>query len=161
MKKVFVIGGIIVIIVAWYLFRPEKLFIDESVNEGFPTRYSEQSDDSPGIVSQGGFHGVAHETSGTASIYRLPGGNYVLRLTDFETSNGPDVRVYLGQAEDANDNDSVTNAGYIELGPLKGNIGDQNYEIPADTDLGKYHSVTIWCKRFAVNFGTAPLTVKK
>ncbi|MCL4245332.1 MAG: DM13 domain-containing protein, partial [Candidatus Dadabacteria bacterium] len=111
MKKVLVIGGIIVIVVAWYLFRPEKLFIDESVNEGFPSHYSEQSDDPPKVVSQGEFHGVAHETSGTASIFRLRGGSYVLRLTDFETSNGPDVRVYLGQAEDANNNDTVTNAG--------------------------------------------------
>ena len=160
MKKVFVIVGIIVIVVAWYLFRPEKLFITQNVSESFPTDTSSETRNSPTILSQGMFHGVAHETKGTATIYRLPDGQQVLRLTGFETSNGPDVRVYLGQAKDANDNDTVTSAGYIELGPLKGNVGDQNYDIPADTDLEIYHSITIWCKRFGVNFGTAPLMVK-
>ncbi len=55
---------------------------------------------------------------------------------------------------------TVTQAGYLDLGSLKGNIGDQNYDIPVGTDLGKYHAVTIWCMWFSVNFGTAPLTVK-
>jgi hypothetical protein len=67
------------------------------------------------------------------------------------------VRVYLVAAPDAKDNDTVTKAGFIEVGTLKGNIGDQNYELPADIDLAKYRAVTIWCKRFSVNFGTAPL----
>ena len=49
-------------------------------------------------------------------------------------------------------------AGFVELGKLKGTDGDQNYEVPADLDLGKYRAVTIWCRRFGVNFGTAPLT---
>ena len=48
-------------------------------------------------------------------------------------------------------------AGFVELGPMKGNIGDQNYEIPATVDLASYRTVTIWCKRFSVNFGSAPL----
>jgi hypothetical protein len=87
----------------------------------------------------------------------MPSGSRLLRLTNFETSNGPDVRVYLIAANDANDSDTVTNTGFVELGSLKGNIGDQNYEIPAAVDLAKYQAVTIWCKRFAVNFATAPL----
>jgi hypothetical protein len=82
----------------------------------------------------------------------------VLRLTDFATSNGPDVRVYLVAAPDASDNETVTQAGFIELGKLKGNQGDQNYDVPADLDLTKYRAVTIWCRRFSVNFATAPLT---
>ncbi len=49
-------------------------------------------------------------------------------------------------------------AGFIDLGSIKGNVGNQNYEVPADTDLGKYRAVTIWCRRFGVNFATAPLT---
>jgi hypothetical protein len=68
------------------------------------------------------------------------------------------VHVYLVAAADAKDNDTVTKAGFIDVGSLKGNIGDQNYDLPADIDLAKYRAVTIWCKRFAVNFGTAPLT---
>jgi hypothetical protein len=67
------------------------------------------------------------------------------------------VRVYLVAAPDVQDNATVTSAGFIEVGALKGNIGDQNYELPANTDLNKYRAVTIWCKRFSVNFGTAPL----
>jgi hypothetical protein len=82
----------------------------------------------------------------------------VLRLTDFATSNGPDVRVYLVAAQDASDDATVTKAGYLELGKLKGNEGDQNYDIPAGTDLTRYRAVTIWCRRFNVNFATAPLT---
>jgi len=105
----------------------------------------------------GGFHGVAHETKGKATVYQLNDGKRVLRFTDFETSNGPDVQIYLGMASDAKDNATVTNAGFYSLGPIKGNRGDQNYDLPADLDLAKYHSVTVWCRRFGVNFATAPL----
>lgn len=148
MRKVIIALGIVVIVIAWYLFRPEKLFINQSVNEGIETST---------LLTEGSFHGVAHDTKGTAAIYTLPDGKRVLRFTNFETSNGPDVHVFLGAATDANDSDTVTKAGYVELGSLKGNVGDQNYEIPADLNLADYHSVTIWCKRFGVNFGTAPL----
>ena len=160
MRKVFITAGVVVIIIAWYLFRPEKLFLNKSVNEGLPSTSTEQSN-SPRALTEGIFHGVAHETRGTATIFELPDGKQVLRLTDFETSNGPDVHVFLGAAPDANDSETVTKAGYIELGSLKGNVGDQNYELPSGTDLNKYHSVTIWCKRFGVNFGTAPLVASK
>jgi len=148
MRKVIIALGIVVIVIAWYLFRPEKLFINQSVNEGLETSM---------LLTEGSFHGVAHDTKGTAAIYTLPDGKRVLRFTNFETSNGPDVHVFLGAATDANDSETVTSAGYVELGSLKGNVGDQNYEIPADLNLADYHSVTIWCKRFGVNFGTAPL----
>ena len=73
----------------------------------------------------------------------LADGRQVLRLTDFETSNGPDVHVYLIAAEDAKDNETVTRAGFIALGSLKGNIGDQNYDLRVDLDLAKYRAVTI------------------
>ena len=156
-KPLLVAAGVILIGVAWFLFRPEKLFISESVNEGFPEAAEQVQENSPRLLLEGRFHGVAHETQGTAAIFELPDGKRVLRLTDFETSNGPDVRVFLGGAKDANDNDTVTKAGYVELGPLKGNVGNQNYDVPSEIDLGNFGSVTIWCKRFGVNFGTAPL----
>jgi Electron transfer DM13 len=60
-------------------------------------------------------------------------------------------------AGDARDNATVKQAGFVDLGPLKGNKGDQNYEVPASVDLAKYRAVTIWCARFNVNFATAPL----
>jgi hypothetical protein len=109
-------------------------------------------------LAAGRFHSVAHETHGTATIQDVGGGRRVLRLTDFATSNGPDVRVYLVAATDASDNETVTKAGFVELGNLKGNEGDQNYDVPDDLDLSQYRAVTIWCRRFSVNFATAPLT---
>jgi hypothetical protein len=110
-------------------------------------------------IQTGVFHGQVHSTSGRASIYKGPDGNLTLRLTKFKTSNGPDVHVLLIAADDAQDNDNFlkSNVGRIELGKLKGNEGDQNYDIPRGTDLTKFHTVAIYCERFNANFGTAPL----
>jgi hypothetical protein len=147
----------------WYAFRPERLFIDKTVNETLPAAtvdaqsMAAESVNEPVALLAGRFHTNAHETKGVATIYSLPGGQRVLRLTGFETSNGPDVQVYLVAAADVNDNETVKAAGFVNVGALKGNIGDQNYDIPADLDLAKYRAVTIWCRRFGVNFGTAPL----
>ena len=154
-RRSWILGLVVLAGAAWYLFRPELLFVNKRVNEGIVTA---QGATAPMIVLSGRFHSVAHETKGNASVHDLGGGSRVLRLTDFATSNGPDVRVYLIAAGDASDNATVTKSGYLELGKLKGNEGDQNYEIPAGTDLTKYHAVTIWCYRFNVNFATAPLT---
>jgi hypothetical protein len=140
---------------AWYAFRPERLFTNQRVNEQFPTALT--AGKATTKVTSGQFHSGAHETKGTATVFQLADGKKTLRLTDFQTSNGPDVHVYLVAADDAKDNDTVTRAGFLELGSLKGNIGDQNYDLPANVDLTKYRAVTIWCKRFSVNFGTAPL----
>ena len=82
----------------------------------------------------------------------------MLRFTDFKTSNGPDVHVYLFAADDARDSESVKRAAFVDLGSIKGNIGDQNYTLGSDADLSKYRVVSVWCKRFSVNFGTAALS---
>ena len=84
-------------------------------------------------------------------------GTHILRLTNFSTSNGPEVHVYMVAAGDAKDVATAQQAGFIDLGVLKGNIGDQNYTLGSDVDLGKYRAVSIWCKRFSVNFGAAAL----
>jgi len=152
--------GVIVVLgaVGWYLFRPELLFLNQRVNEGLATpAAASESGAAPAALLGGSFHSVAHETHGKASILAV-GGKRILRLTDFATSNGPDVRVYLVAAPDAADNETVTHAGFVELGKLKGNQGNQNYDVPAELDLAKYRAVTIWCRRFSVNFATAPLT---
>lgn len=112
----------------------------------------------PVPIAAGRFHSNAHETKGRATIHVLDDGRRVLRLTEFSTSNGPDVRVYLVAAADVQNEDSAKQAGFVDLGELKGNIGDQNYDIPAGLDLAKYRAVSIWCRRFSVNFGAAPLT---
>lgn len=157
---VFVVA-LVAVLAGWYAFRPEKLFINASVSESFPAAPSAASSAAPVELVTGSFHAVAHDGKGTATIYQLPDGKRALRLTDFATSNGPDLRVFLVAAPDATDSDRVKSAGYIELGKLKGNIGDQNYDVPADADLATYQAVTVWCERFSVNFTTAPLVKQK
>ena len=156
-KKIPVVLALVLIVAAgaWYAFRPERLFINQKVNEQFPTASAASME--PVKLASGEFHAGAHETKGKAAIFKLADGKRTLRLTGFETSNGPDVHVYLVAAGDAKDNDTVKKAGFVDLGSLKGNIGDQNYDVPANVDLAKYRAATIWCARFNVNFGTAPL----
>jgi hypothetical protein len=81
----------------------------------------------------------------------------VLELTEFETLNGPDLHLYLVAASDAADSEALEAAGFVTLGPLKGNVGNQAYEVPPDVDLDRFRVVTVWCRRFGVNFATAPL----
>ncbi len=149
----------------WYLFRPDALVISKTVNEPLPAAEhsmsamasSAMAADEPVKLAGGRFHTNAHETNGVATIYRLLDGRRVLRLTQFATSNGPDVRVYLVAASDVQDEAAAKQAGFVDLGALKGNIGDQNYDVPAGLDLSRYRAVSIWCRRFSVNFGAAPL----
>ena len=110
-------------------------------------------------LETGTFHGKVHNTSGRATIYQEKDGKLVLRLTRFKTSNGPDVHVVLIAGNDAEDDANFLKSGTerVELGVLKGNEGDQNYEIPTGTDLEKYRTVSIYCERFDANFGAAPL----
>ncbi len=138
----------------WYEFRPDRLFINKTVHQDFPFVKGNSPEET---LASGTFHSVLHPTSGTATIYGLPNGSRMLRFTNFKTSNGPDVHIYMVAATDAKDNDTVTKAGFIDLGPMKGNIGDQNYALAPDVSLSKYRAVSVWCKRFSFNFGTAPL----
>jgi hypothetical protein len=162
-RRTWVIGLIVVGAAGWYLFRPELLFVNKRVNEGLSASVPVESGVAgtstvPAALFTGRFHSVAHETRGIATVHQFAEGKRVLRLTDFVTSNGPDVRVYLVAASDAADDETVERAGFVELGELKGNEGNQNYDIPTGLDLNRYRAVTIWCRRFAVNFATAPLT---
>ncbi|HEY0735591.1 MAG TPA: DM13 domain-containing protein [Herpetosiphonaceae bacterium] len=111
----------------------------------------------PKLLRSGDFHPVTHEGTGTASIYELPDGTRVLRLENFEVLNGPDLYVWLSAAPDADNARTILDNQYAEIGRLKGNQGNQNYELPADLDVSAFNSVTIWCRRFSVNFATAPL----
>jgi len=161
MKKrniIIAVGGI-ALAIGWYAFRPELLFISKQVNEQFPA--GGQVAAGPMTLAQGSFKSLAHETKGSATIYKLADGKQTLRLTEFETSNGPDVHVYLTAAEVEKGSDAVKTAGFIDMGSMKGNKGDQNYDIPADVDLSKYKYVAIWCARFGVNFGSASLLTNK
>jgi len=98
-----------------------------------------------------------HRGSGTATIYQTPDGGHVLRFEDFMVTNGPDLRVLLAQPGDPMSRDELQSGGYTHLAKLKGNIGNQNYEIPADIDLSEQNSVIIYCMPFHVIFSVAPL----
>jgi Electron transfer DM13 len=144
---------VVALVAGWYWFRPERLVTDRHVNEAFPPINDSQTQ----ILESGTFHSGTHPTEGSATIYRIENGSRVLRFTNFKTSNGPDVHIYMVAAEDARDNTSVQDAAFVDLGLIKGNIGDQNYTLGSDLDLAKYRTVSVWCKRFSKNFGAAPL----
>jgi len=116
-----------------------------------------QGSSSPQRLVSGQFYSILHPTAGTATIYQMGDGSRVLRFTGFSTSNGPDVHVYMVASDDAKDVATVQHAGFIDLGVIKGNVGDQNYILGPDVDLSKYRAVSVWCKRFSVNFGAARL----
>jgi hypothetical protein len=157
---------------ALYWFQPWKLVVDRPVNEALtsltpaatptatPTASQATTTAAPALVGQGRFVSHEHDTSGTVRIIQNPDGSRRLELVDLSTSNGPDLRVWLTDRpviEGRAGWDVFDDGKYVELGRLKGNRGNQAYNIPPGTDLSQFHSVTIWCKRFSVSFGAAAL----
>lgn len=168
------IAGVVVLVLGMgsYWFQPWKLWRDDTVSEALPSAASPQQPSAGGAASgapaagpqtlaQGTLISHEHTTTGTARLIRLADGSQTLRLENLDTSNGPDLRVWL---TDAPVKEGVAgwrvfdDGKYVSLGKLKGNKGDQNYEIPADVNLSDYSSVTIWCDRFDVSFGAATLS---
>ena len=149
-KHLLLAATFIVAVGGWYFFRPERAFLDTRVSEAAPV-------DSTSVLRRGEFAPRAHEGRGHAEVLQLAGGRRILRFTEFETLNGPDLQVYLIGSADAAGRGDLDANGFLPLGALKGNAGDQNYEIPADADLSKYRAVSVWCRRFGVNFTTATL----
>lgn len=144
LAKIAALAAIPVLVGGWIAFRPEKLFVNQTVKEKLPTAAK--------TLGKGSFASYAHETTGQAALVAVGGTEYV-RLSDFKTSNGPDVHLYLVKGSDP----QATAKGFLDLGTLKGNVGDQNYAVPAGTDLAAYGSVAVWCKRFNVGFGGAEI----
>ncbi len=152
-----------------YWFQPWKLFTSTTVNDAVPviqtTTTSPAAPDAPSpptatLVAHGALMTHEHTTSGTAELVRLPNGRHQLILRGLSTSDGPDLRVWLTDQPVLTGRDGwhVFDDGmYLELGRLKGNRGTQVYDVPADSDVTTFRSVTIWCKRFAVSFGAAEL----
>ncbi|MDO8307100.1 MAG: DM13 domain-containing protein [Actinomycetota bacterium] len=168
--------------VGLYLFQPWRLFVNTTVDEASPLAVSTPAvsppaeddgaattpapEESPSVAAQatviatGEFISHEHGTSGTVSVIALPGGDRVLRIEGLDTSNGPDLHVWLSDAPVIEGRDGwfvFDDGDYADLGELKGNRGNQNYRIPATVDLGDLTSVTIWCDRFSVSFGAAEL----
>ena len=147
-----VAAGLIAFVLLY--FEPQKLFIDDEVHEVLPVA----TDGSPAlrVLSTGRFRSYEHSTSGRARVLQLPDGRRYVRFDRFSTSNGPALKVYLSAAPATGPGDAFDDR-YVNLGDLKGNIGEQNYAIPRDVDLDRYRSVVVWCKRFSVAFGAAAL----
>lgn len=147
--------GVPLVLSAWWAFRPEKLWLNVKINEPAPSGVS--ADLQP--LYTGLLASRAHPTKGRASIYQMLDGKRALRLTDFMTSNGPDVHVLLARSADEHLKQDFVKGELtsLELGPLKANQGDQNYGLPDSADLTKYDAVVIYCVRFHVVFGLAKL----
>ena len=154
-KALSAVVAILILGALWYLFRPEKLFINQRVNEAAPFAANREAQP----IYTGLLQGKLHETSGRATVYRQPDGTLTLRLTDFHTSNGPDVHVVLAMPADPALQSAAPGKALasIEIGALKGNEGDQDYKLPASADLAHYTTVAIYCERFHAVFGTAAL----
>lgn len=178
-----IVGGVLM-----YLFQPWKLFVDDVVDEAAPVAASTASPlpsedataeaspatttgpepaatEPPALVypvelARGDFISHEHTTTGSASILELEDGSRILRIEDLNTSNGPDLKVWLTDAPVIEGRDGwfvFDDGNYVDLGRLKGNIGSQNYNIPDDVDIDDFSSISIWCQRFSVSFGAAEL----
>ena len=136
----------------WYLASP--LWIDVEVSEAVSAAQIEAT------LASGTFTDVdrLHRGQGSATIFQGADGGRLLRLADeFQVTNGPDLWVWLVKHPNPENAADVRGAEYVDLGRLKGNVGDQNYEIPADADLAGVGAVVVWCKQFSVVFSTAVL----
>jgi hypothetical protein len=160
-----IIGVCVIVIGAagFAYFRPDTLFRDVRVDDALPIAATSPATPVTGATvaptatpipeRSGQFVSREHPTAGVARIVGAGTAQQLLRFDNLQTDNGPDLVVYLTTASDG----TVTEGQYLDLGALKGNQGNQNYVIPADVDTTKYQAAVIWCRRFSVAFGFAPL----
>ena len=156
-----------------FWFQPQKLFIDDRVDEAIPTVTAapdRPADDPAGGAptsavptaaepverARGEFVSLDHGTSGVARVLELADGRRIVRLEGLDTDNGPDLYLYL-TANRADGDEGGFDDDYVNLGRLTGNQGDQNYDLPSDTDIARFATVVIWCDRFNSAFGAADL----
>jgi len=176
-RRVLVAIGVVAVAVlaaglAW--FQPWKLWVDQRVDDPLPAVAVEPlpspaaiprtavptATSGPRLLSRGELISHEHATHGTVSVVQQPDGQRVLAIAHLNTSNGPDLHVWLTDApvRPGRDGWHVFDDGrHVSLGTLKGNVGNQVYSIPRSVDLSRLTSVTIWCARFDVSFGAAQL----
>ncbi|MGW3786542.1 DM13 domain-containing protein [Micromonospora chokoriensis] len=175
-------AAVVVAIVALYWFQPWKLFTDTYVDDALPpagpTPVTSAPSSTPAaatpspvvsatapvadqVLAAGEFVTHEHDTTGSAEIRRLGNGRHQLVIRDLNTSNGPDLRVWLTDQPVIRGTAGwkvFDDGKWVELARLKGNKGNQVYDLPASADPADFRSVSIWCKRFSVSFGAADLT---
>lgn len=165
--------GMIALVVVALVFKPWLLFVDVRVDEALPIVAPTpvelepvervepvETPTGPVQLSAGTLISHEHPTTGTVRIVENPDGSRVLAIENLDTVNGPDVHVWLSASDVVEGRDGWFVAGgapYLDLGPIKGNLGNQVYDIPADADLSLYRSVALWCVQFSVSFGAAQL----
>jgi hypothetical protein len=182
------IGGVgfVALVLAFLAFRPDKLFVDDVVDESLDEAFTSSAPDStttttlpsatdeagasttttivpettptvpagPTVISEGTFFGIGHTAEGTTGVYELDG-EFILRFEDdTDIENGPDLFVWLLEADEYDGGDP---GAYLDLGKIKGNVGGQNYALPAEYDPEVHRFVLIWCLRFSSPFAGAPL----
>ncbi len=171
MLVLLVVPVLVVGAVGLALFQPWKLWVDDTVAEAAPTVAAPVEPPAttgsrpapppaPEVLASGSFVSHEHETTGSVRVLGLPGGRRVLRIEDLDTSNGPDLKVWLTDAPVRSGRDGwfvFDDGRYVDLGRLKGNRGSQNYDLPAAVDLRELSSLSIWCDRFNVSFGAVQL----
>jgi hypothetical protein len=173
-------------IAAALVFQPWLLFVDVRVDDEIPLASAAPTSETGAVpssppsagdtspptpaapapaapveLSHGALISHEHETTGTVRVIQLPDGSRQLAIENLDTTNGPDVHVWLSAGPVVEGFDGWFTAGghpYVDLGMIKGNQGNQVYDIPADVDLSAYPSVDLWCVQFAVSFGAAALT---
>jgi hypothetical protein len=156
--------GALLFAVAFVLFEPWNLVIDQRVAEPMPVATTDPASPAapaePVLLASGELISHEHATTGSVQVLGLPDGSRVLRLQDLQTSNGPLLKVWITDAPVLPGTDGwgvFDDGNYVDLGELKGNIGSSNYPLPADVDLSRLTSVSVWCDRFNVSFGAAQL----
>jgi hypothetical protein len=172
-------SGLVAFVLYW--FAPWNLLVDRRVDEAIPIAPGVVADDAtmadvseepvtggadtdekaegsePLTLASGEFRSLEHGTTGAAVILQIEDGSRFLRLEGLETSNGPDLRVILTEQPVSDDWHVWDDGEYLDLGALKGNVGSSNYAIPEDLDLSGFETAVVWCRRFSVGFGVAPL----
>lgn len=181
--------AVVVIVAGAALFEPWRLFTSSRVDEALPTASPPMSESptteapktrtpgrertpdvavpaeeteppEPVQLARGEFEDAEHGTTGTARIIELADGRRFVRLEGLATSDGPDLHVWLSDAPSGGEWGSYDDGSYVRLGELTATQGNQNYEIPGDARIADMTSVVIWCDRFDVAFGTAPIELE-
>lgn len=159
-----------VVAVGLWAFQPWRLFTSSEVDEALPRATTSPTPGAtppptsggtgaPQDLATGEFEDAEHATSGTVRLIELADGRRFVRLEDLDSSDGPDLHVWITDQPSGGEWGSYDDGRYVALGKLKATHGNQNYAIPVGTDLAGLTSVVIWCDRFNVAFGTAAVAV--
>jgi hypothetical protein len=159
----------VVLAAGMWAFQPWKLWTRSTVNEALPGAASGAPSPAapappavpapPVVLAEGQFVSQEHETTGVARVVELPDGSRFVRLEGFATSDGPDLHVWITDQTAGGQWGKYDDGRYLALGELKATDGNENYAVPPEADLTGLTSVVIWCDRFNVAFGSAPLTL--